>query len=108
MTMRPEVRICIDTCAYTAFRNGSRRALDLFDTCDELIFPVTVIGELNFGFSCGSRYAANMGTLSDFIVQSAARIAPVTAETAYRYGRLAAELRARAVQCRRTTSGSRQ
>jgi len=87
------MKVCIDTCAYTAFQNGNRGILKLFDTCDQLIFPITVIGELQFGFANGSRYRENMDLLERFIVKSNAVIANTTMETAYRYGQLASFLK---------------
>jgi predicted nucleic acid-binding protein len=87
------MKVCIDTCAYTAFENGNTALLELFNTCDELIFPITVIGELQFGFSYGSRYESNMKRLQIFIVKANAKIVHTTMETAFRYGRLAAELK---------------
>ncbi len=87
------MKVCIDTCAYTAFENGNTALLELFNTCDELIFPITVIGELQFGFSYGSRYESNMKRLQSFIVKANAKIVQTTMETAFRYGRLATELK---------------
>ena len=87
------MKICIDTCAYTAFQNGNHALLELFDTCDELVFPITVIGELQFGFSFGTRYAENMACLKDFIAKANATIANTTLETAFRYGLLASTLK---------------
>ena len=87
------MRLCIDTCAYTAFQNGNKDLLRLFNHCDQLIFPITVIGELQFGFANGSRYKANIELLKRFIVKSNAIIANTTMETAFRYGQLASVLR---------------
>ena len=87
------MKICIDTCAYTALQHGNRAILQLFDTCDELIFPITVIGELQFGFFHGSRYDENMNRLKEFVKKSNARIANTTLETAFRYGLLASTLK---------------
>ncbi len=88
-----EVKVCIDTCAYTAFQNGHRGLLDLFNTCDELFFPITVVGELQFGFSYGTRYAENMKRLREFMEKANAHVLNTTLETALRYGLLAATLK---------------
>lgn len=87
------MKLCVDTCAYTALQHGNESVLELFDTCDELIFPVTVVGELFFGFSNGSRYAENLRMCKSFLEKSDAKIVDATLETAYRYGTLASTLK---------------
>ena len=51
-------RLCLDTSAYSHFRRGDTRVIDLVDRAERIGMPCVVLGELRAGFTQGSRREA--------------------------------------------------
>ena len=62
---------------------------------DETLLPTVVAGELLYGFRCGTRFERNRAELEDFTSSPFVTVVPVTMDTADRFGRIAAALRAK-------------
>ena len=86
-------RILIDTNAYTAFKRGEARALEIVRHAPEIALSATVLGELLAGFANGGRAAKNRRELAEFLGSLRVRQLGVDAETAEHYALLFASLR---------------
>ncbi|MCX6551129.1 MAG: type II toxin-antitoxin system VapC family toxin [Acidobacteria bacterium] len=89
------MRALLDTNAYSALKRGHPDVSDLVRRSDEVLVPVVVAGELLYGFRCGSRFERNRQDFEAFIASPFVKVVPVTLDTADRFGRIAATLRAR-------------
>ena len=86
-------RLVLDTSAYSHFRAGDERVLDLIAVAELVYLPTIVLGELEGGFALGRRERENRTLLAEFLAESLVSTLPVTPSVAYRYGRLVADLR---------------
>jgi tRNA(fMet)-specific endonuclease VapC len=87
------LRLLLDTSAYTAFKLGDRRVLDLVRRSSEIVFSPVVGGELLAGFRWGGRYERNREELEAFLAHPRVELVPLTLTTADRYGRIYRALR---------------
>lgn len=62
-----EVRLAIDTNAYTALCLGSKETAELIETAGEVLVPFIVLAELHAGFSHGKKAAENEARLRHFL-----------------------------------------
>jgi tRNA(fMet)-specific endonuclease VapC len=90
-----EVRILLDTSAYSQLARGHRRVATLVRSASSLAFSTIVVGELLAGFRRGARLRENLAELERFLRQPRVLLVPVTWTTADRFGRIAAALRRR-------------
>jgi tRNA(fMet)-specific endonuclease VapC len=90
-----EVKVLLDTNAYTALFRGHEGVADLVRRADQVLISTVVAGELLFGFRNGSRYEANRRELEEFLSTPYVTLLPVTLVTSDRFGRIAAALRRR-------------
>ena len=86
-------RLALDTSAYSRFRSGDGRVLDLLAAAETVILPAIVLGELHGAFEFGARARANRLTLAEFLTEPFVSVAPVSADVARRYGKVYAALR---------------
>jgi tRNA(fMet)-specific endonuclease VapC len=86
-------RLVLDTSAYSHFRAGDERVLDLIAVAEVVFLPTIVLGELEAGFSLGRRERENRTLLVEFLTEPFVSILPVTPMVARHYGRLFADLR---------------
>ena len=86
-------RLALDTSAYSRFRAGDTRVLDLVTSAEIVLIPATVLGELYGAFEMGSRPRENRVALSEFLTEPFVRFVPVSADVARQYGRVYAGLR---------------
>ncbi len=86
-------RILLDTNAYTAFKRGDQRAVDIVRQAPELALNAAVLGELLAGFACGSQAAKNRRELAVFMQSPRVRPIAVDSETAGYYAVLYVGLR---------------
>jgi tRNA(fMet)-specific endonuclease VapC len=86
-------RLVLDTSAYSRFRAGDERVVELIAAAEIVGLPTVVLGELEAAFTLGRRERENRATLAEFLAESFVSILPVTAAVARRYGRLFADLR---------------
>jgi tRNA(fMet)-specific endonuclease VapC len=86
-------RLVLDTSAYSHFRAGDERVLDLIAAAEIVSIPTIVLGELEAGFTLGRRERENRTLLAEFLAEPFVSILPVTPAVARRYGPLFADLR---------------
>jgi tRNA(fMet)-specific endonuclease VapC len=86
-------RALIDTSAYAHFRRGHSPVVDLIARTDMVLLSVITLGELEAGFTLGTRARENRMILEEFVAEPFVRVLPVSPEIARRYGRLFATLR---------------
>jgi tRNA(fMet)-specific endonuclease VapC len=86
-------RLVLDTSAYSHFRAGDERVLDLIAAAEMVFLPTIVLGELEAGFSLGRRELENRTLLAEFLAEPFVAILQVTSTVARHYGRLFASLR---------------
>ncbi len=86
-------RLVLDTSAYSRFRAGDSRVLDLIAAAELVLVPVTVLGELHGAFEFGTRARENRTVLTEFLNEPFVRIVPVSPDIARRYGKVYAALR---------------
>lgn len=89
----PGLRLVLDTSAYSHFRAGDARVLDLLAGAEVVLIPTIVLGELESAFLLGRRERENRALLADFLAEPFVSLLPVTPSVARVYGRVFAELR---------------
>lgn len=65
---------------------------DLLEMADEILVPVTVLGELQAGFEQGSRCQANRAQLEEFLHQPGVCSRNIDNDVAERYGLIVCQL----------------
>ena len=88
-------RIVLDTSAYSHLRGGDERVVELVERAEQILLPVTVLGELDAAFRWGTRRKDNEARLREFLDASFVSVLEVTVEVARRYGQVMAGLRQR-------------
>ena len=86
-------RLVLDTSAYSQFRAGHSRVLDLLARAAVVVVPTVVLGELEAGFVLGRRAEENRRVLVEFLDEPFVNIQNLTVVTARYYGRLFGALR---------------
>lgn len=87
------MRLSLDTNIYSAFKNGNKKIRDILENADEILIPVTVLGELYSGFQIGSLTEKNLIELDDFLSKPGVSIVEISKGIAFRYGFITKELR---------------
>lgn len=87
------MRLSLDTNIYSAFKNGNEKIRDILENADEILIPVTVLGELYSGFQIGSFTEKNLTELNEFLSKPGVSIIEINKEIAFRYGFLTKKLR---------------
>ncbi|MBI3466503.1 MAG: type II toxin-antitoxin system VapC family toxin [Planctomycetes bacterium] len=85
----------LDTDAYSALMRGHPVVAARVRETDRVLLSTIVVGELLFGFRCGTRYERNERDLAMFSRNPYVALVPATWVTAERFGRIAAALRAK-------------
>ena len=80
------MKLCLDTNAYSAFKNGNQEIIGLLENADEILIPVTVLGELYSGFQIGSLTEKNLTELDMFLSKPGISTIEINKEIAFRYG----------------------
>ncbi len=80
----------IDTNIVIKLLNGDKPISELFDTLDNICFPVIVIGELMYGANKSSRRESNLKLFTDFVNEY--QVLGINADVAEVYGRIKHEL----------------
>jgi tRNA(fMet)-specific endonuclease VapC len=80
--------VLLDTSAYSAFKRGLPRIVEVLRTAQSILLPATVQGELLAGFELGSQTEKNRRELLEFQQSPRVRTTPVTQETAERYAHI--------------------
>lgn len=87
------MRFCLDTSAYSHFKRGDPRVVDLIDRADWLGVPVIVLGELAVGFRQGGRRDANEADLERFVANPAVEVLPVNEDVVDLYADIVLDLK---------------
>jgi tRNA(fMet)-specific endonuclease VapC len=80
--------VVIDTNIYIAFMNGSEEVKHILDFTDNVYLPVTVLGELYYGFHKGNRFHENETLLRRFLAKDKVSVLEITTTVAQVYGQL--------------------
>jgi tRNA(fMet)-specific endonuclease VapC len=87
------MKILLDTSAYVGFKRNQVEVVDMIINSESVLISPVVLGELMFGFRCGSRFKKNLAELNDFLKHEAVELVQIGAITADRYSRIAAQLK---------------
>ena len=88
-----EVKLIVDTSAYTAFKRNHQRVVEALLQGDQVLISPIVLGELYFGFRRGSHLQKNVAELSSFLECTPVQVIPINGITADRYSRVVLELK---------------
>ncbi len=86
-------RFCLDTSAYSHFKRGDAKVVDLIDSAEWLGMPSVVLGELRTGFLLGNRLEQNERELREFLANPVVEQLVVDHDVARIYAELVVDLR---------------
>ena len=86
-------RFCLDTSAYSHFKRGDAKVVDLIDSAEWLGMPSVVLGELWTGFLLGNRLKQNERELREFLANPVVEQLVVDHDVARIYAELVVDLR---------------
>ena len=89
------MRLLLDTNVYIGLVRGDADIAERVRGAQQVLLSTVVAGELLFGFRNGTRFEANLRVLMEFLRAPQTALVPVTFTTADRFGRIAAQLRAK-------------
>lgn len=88
-------RLCLDTSAYSRFKRGVPRLVDVVRGAHWIGVPTVVLGELRTGFALGRRADANEAELEEFLAQPVVHVLDIDDVASRHYARLVVTLRKR-------------
>jgi tRNA(fMet)-specific endonuclease VapC len=80
------LRVCIDTNVYSAFKKGEPNTIELLEKADEVLIPSVVLGELYAGFYLGKRLKKNLKELDEFLKYPGIDVININSSIAERHG----------------------
>jgi predicted nucleic acid-binding protein len=86
-------RVFIDTNVYSAFKRGDPAAVARIQEAEQIAVCAPVLGELLAGFKCGSKEAANVAELEQFLDSPRVSFVPSDATTAEFYSEVCRNLK---------------
>ena len=87
------MKFLLDTNGYVGFKLGYQELVAYLARAERIFMSPIVLGELMFGFRNGSRCEQNMDELDRFVSHPVVEPIDLTAISADRYARIAAQLR---------------
>jgi len=87
------VRVALDTNRYVDLCKGLAATVALLETCDEILLPFVVLGELRAGFAHGRRTAENERLLRRFLLKDDVRVLYADDQTTHHYASVFRQLR---------------
>jgi len=87
-------RLCLDTSAYSHFKRGDPRVVEILDRASWLGLPSVVLGELRTGFALGALAEENERELQRFIAHPVVTILDVDDPASRIYAEIVVALRA--------------
>jgi tRNA(fMet)-specific endonuclease VapC len=87
------IRLCLDTTAYSRLMRGQPNLQTRLESADEILLPVTMLGELYAGFQGGRRLAENLAVLAAFRSQPGVVVIDLTDNIAQRYAAIVLALK---------------
>ena len=86
-------RYCLDTSAYSHFKRGHPRVVEVIDGADWIGVPAIVLGELWVGFLLGGRRERNEADLAEFLRHPVVEELPIDDEVGRIYAEIVVALR---------------
>ncbi len=86
-------RYCLDTSAYSQFKRGHPRVVEILDTAEWIGLPSVVIGALWVGVLAGERLERNVTELREFLENTVVEEIPIDGDVARLYGEIFLALR---------------
>jgi predicted nucleic acid-binding protein len=86
-------RYCLDTSAYSQFKRGEPRVVELIDSAEWLGVPFVVVGELWLGFLLGGQLERNASELHEFLESPVVEMLTMDLQVARAYAEIAVALR---------------
>ena len=86
-------RYCLDTSAYSHFKRGHPRVVEIIDGADWIGVPAVVVGELWVGFLLGERLERNEAELAEFLRHPVVEELPMDGEVGRVYAEIVVALR---------------
>jgi tRNA(fMet)-specific endonuclease VapC len=86
-------KIVLDSNAYTRLLAGDEKVLDVVASTETVFMSIFVLGELQAGFSGGSKEWENRDVLKRFLLKPSVKILNATLETAEVFGSIKNTLR---------------
>jgi len=86
-------RLCLDTSAYSHFKRGDQRVIEILDAAEWIGIPTIVLGELRVGFLLGARPEKNEAELREFLAVPVVEIVAVDSEASRHYAEIVVDLR---------------
>lgn len=87
------IRLCLDTTGYSRLMRGHEPLRERLEEADEVLLPVTVLGELYAGFVGGRRAEENLDLLTAFRRQPGVVVVDTTDNVSQRYATVVATLK---------------
>lgn len=87
-------RYCLDTSAYSQFKRGNPRVVEVLDRAEWVGMPAITLGELRTGFLLGSRAAENEADLVEFLAHPVVATLSVDGEVSRHFAQIVVDLRA--------------
>jgi tRNA(fMet)-specific endonuclease VapC len=87
-----EVKILIDTNAYSLYWKNHPPVVNKITDSDSVLISPVVLGEILYGFRKGSRLERNLSLLKRFLEHEAVDMIPIGEVTADRYSRIVLQL----------------
>lgn len=87
------IRRCLDTTAYSRLMRGHEGVQQCLELADQILVPVTVLGELYAGFQGGKRADENRAILADFCAQPGIVVVDTTESVSQRYAAIVTALK---------------
>ncbi len=87
------MNVALDTNAYSDFLRGAPVRVEIIRRATRIFLPLVVLGELRAGFAAGSREAANLATLRQFLASPRVTVLFPDEATTEHYARVFLQLR---------------
>ena len=91
-------RIVLDTNAYSEYRRGNERVLDVLAETERVYLSVIVLAELFYGFKGGDREEKNRRELASFLGKPTVKILQASEETADLFADVKEQLRRKSLK----------
>lgn len=87
------MKLALDTTAYKLLGEGNQSLAEDLRRAEKIGLPITVLGELWFGFTNGSKLRQNTEILEHFLATPRVQVLQLGAQTARLFGEIATLLR---------------
>lgn len=91
------MKLLLDTNAYSAFRRGNKKILNLLNKANKIYLPLIVIGELYYGFIDGNIFVRNKVLLDKFVNHPLITTLSLDLKTAELFGEISTVLKQKSI-----------